>query len=241
MSVQLRLHELRSEFVEVPQHAALATATGCADRESGRRVASADIVHMIDTRGLRLPARLSYECWLSVGTRLATVLTSTAWCLGDWLVYGETAFTGRYRDAIEQTGLVYQTLRNYAWVTRRFPLSRRRDGLSFSHHAEVVSLPEPEQDFWLRKAEELSWSRNELRRELQASLQFRRKTSGQVSSASDATGFTLKLRVPISQLKICRQAANHYGLSVEDWVLRTLELAATQALTSGQIRSRATA
>jgi hypothetical protein len=41
---------------------------------------------------------------------------------------------------------------NYAWVARRFAMSRRRDTLSFGHHAEVAALPEPEQDFWLREA-----------------------------------------------------------------------------------------
>ena len=50
--------------------------------------------------------------------------------------------------------LDYQTLRNYAWVARRFPAGRRRAGVSFAHHAEVARLPEPEQDYWLRRAED---------------------------------------------------------------------------------------
>ena len=70
-----------------------------------------------------------------------------AWCLGDWLVFGEQAYAGRYRQAIERTSLDYQTLGNYAWVAKRFSLSRRRDELSFGHHSEVAALPEPEQDF----------------------------------------------------------------------------------------------
>lgn len=44
-----------------------------------------------------------------------------------------------------------------AWVARRFGKSRRRDTLHFSHHAEVAALAEPEQDFWLRKAEAHNW------------------------------------------------------------------------------------
>jgi hypothetical protein len=89
------------------------------------------------------------------------VASSSAWCLGDWLNYGQSAYPGRYQDAIEGTSLDYQTLRNYAWVARRFSLSRRRDRISFGQHAEVAALPEPEQDFWLRKAEELCWSRGQ--------------------------------------------------------------------------------
>lgn len=100
-------------------------------------------------------------------------MSSSAWCLGDWLAYGQAAFSGRYRDALGQTSLDYQTLRNYAWVARRFPVSRRRDTLSFGHHAETAALPGPEQDFWLRKAAGQRWSRNQLRQEIRASLRER--------------------------------------------------------------------
>lgn len=120
--------------------------------------------------GMRFPRQLSYERWKTIGHQLASVGKWSAWCLGDWLVHGEEHYNGRYRDAVDQSGLDYQTLRNYAWVARRFNLSRRRDTLSLAHHAEVASLPEHEQDFWLRKAEEARWSRNRLRKEVRASL-----------------------------------------------------------------------
>jgi hypothetical protein len=127
-----------------------------------------DVV-VIPGRGLRLPQQLPFERWLQVGRRLADIYSSSAFCLGDWLAYGQAAYAGRYRAAIERTSLDYQTLRNYAWVARRFSLSRRRDSLSFGHHAEVAALPGAEQDFWLRKAEELSWSVKQLRRQVRAS------------------------------------------------------------------------
>src|SRR6266702_976810 len=103
---------------------------------------------------LQFPHQLSFESWLGIGRQLSVLVGSAAWCLGDWLVYGQAAYASRYRDAVERTGLDYQTLRNYAWVARRFELPRRRDTLTFAHHAEVASLPAPEQDFWLRKAEQ---------------------------------------------------------------------------------------
>jgi hypothetical protein len=102
---------------------------------------------MLARNGLRLPQRLPFERWLDAGTQLSALCISAAWCLGDWLVFGEQAYAGRYRQAIERTSLDYQTLRNYAWVAKRFSLSRRRDKLSFGHHSEVAALPEPEQDF----------------------------------------------------------------------------------------------
>jgi hypothetical protein len=42
---------------------------------------------------------------------------------------------------------------NYAWVARRFELSRRRDTLTFGHHAELAALREPEQGSWLDQAQ----------------------------------------------------------------------------------------
>jgi len=120
--------------------------------------------------GLLLDRQMPYERWVDIGRQLASAVSSSAWCLGDWLVYGETRFTGRYRSVIERTSLEYKTLRNYAWVARKIPLARRHECLSFGHHTEVAGLPGPEQDFWLRKAASLGWSRNELRRQVHASL-----------------------------------------------------------------------
>lgn len=136
-----------------------------------RSAAAGPGVGVVVTRsGLQLPRQLRFERWLGVGRELAAVSTSAAWCLGDWLAFGEKAYPGRYRHAIEQTSLDYQTLRNYAWVARQFVMSRRRDTLTFAHHAEVAALPEPEQDFWLRKAEEHQWPVKQLRRQVRASL-----------------------------------------------------------------------
>src|SRR6266545_6028251 len=85
--------------------------------------------------GLCIPADLSYEDWERAGSQLAGIVDSSSWWLGDWLVYGKKQYSDRYRRAIHAAGLQYQTLRNYAWVARRFELNRRRPKLSFQHHA----------------------------------------------------------------------------------------------------------
>jgi hypothetical protein len=136
--------------------------------------------------GIRFPKQLSYEKWLAMGRQLAALHTSSAWCLGDWLIHGEDSYSGRYRDAVERTSLDYHTLRNYAWVARRFTLSRRQDALSFAHHAEVAGLSVPEQDFWLRKAGEFSWSRNHLRREVRTSRAQRAIPDARTVTRSDS-------------------------------------------------------
>lgn len=142
------------------------------------------------------------------------MVASSAWCLGDWLVYGQQIYGGRYREAVEQTGLDYQTLRNYAWVARRFGLSRRRDSLSFGHHAEVASLPEPEQDFWLRKAAEFGWSTSQLRREVR----------GEASPGEPSTDAqVIKVRLTREQSELCGQAARRQGLPLPAWAAQILD------------------
>jgi hypothetical protein len=123
--------------------------------------------------GLTFSSAPTLRSWEHLGRQLLEFSDSSAWWIADWLAYGELAFQDRYREAIRRTSLSYQTLRNYVWVARRFELSRRRDTLSFGHHTEVAALDRPEQDFWLRKAEELGWSRNQLRSEVRTSLRER--------------------------------------------------------------------
>ena len=71
--------------------------------------------------GLQMPADLPYEDWENAGGKLARISDTSAWCLGDWIVHGQERFRDRYRCAVKNAGLDYQTLRNYAWVARKFP------------------------------------------------------------------------------------------------------------------------
>jgi hypothetical protein len=195
--------------------------------------------------GLQLPHNLPFETWARVGKQLSTVARSLTWCLGDWLVYGETTYRSRYRDAVEQTGLDYQTLRNYAWVAKRFAMPRRRDMLSFGHHVEVAALPEPEQDFWLRKAEEFGWTRNRMRAEVRASL--RERSPGAESGRDMATALAggqpemlrIQAKVTAEQLELFGQAATRAGLSIEKWAIDTLEWAARQGSDGGALTREA--
>ncbi len=173
--------------------------------------------------GIAFPRKFSFDRWLAIGRQLALVTSTSAWCLGDWLTYGEAKYTGRYREAIEKTSLNYKTLRNYAWVARRFELGRRREALSFGHHAEVASLPETEQDFWLSKAEREGWSRNRLRRELHASLSGRKVEEGGVPESDPLTPSRIEVTVTATQLELCQKAADQAGVSVEDWVATVIE------------------
>jgi hypothetical protein len=185
--------------------------------------------------GMKITRRLSFDDWVHIGKRLSALNTSSAWCLGDWLAYGMEEFAGRYQEAIEQTGLDYQTLRNYVWVAKQFPLSRRQDKLSFGHHAEVAALSDPEQSYWLRKAEELKWSVKQLRHEVRASVKERTTTKPAMTTEdSDYSIGTLrieiKIRIPSDQIEIYRKAAALLGIDIEEWMIKTLKLAAQDVI-----------
>jgi hypothetical protein len=102
---------------------------------------------------LKLPQELTFDEWQEIGELVVRVANASAWWIGDWVTRGQWDFGASYREAIEKTGLDYGTLRNYAWVAGKFAVSRRRDKLSFAHHAVVAALTQREQDRWLDIAE----------------------------------------------------------------------------------------
>lgn len=170
--------------------------------------------------GLEIPEDVSYEDWENAGAKLVRIADSSAWCLGDWLVHGQSKFADRYSQAIKNAGLDYQTLRNYAWVARKFHLSRRRHGLSFQHHAEVASMDPEEQDKWLTLAENCGWSRNELRTHIRC----------QATKEKKSRSVLPRLSIGDDQVQRWREAAARSGCSLEAWLISTLNEAAAEVL-----------
>jgi hypothetical protein len=169
--------------------------------------------------GLVLNDGLAFGRWRQIGKQLSTITDSSAWWLGDWLVFGERQYSDRYRQAVAETSLDYQTLRNYAWVARNVPLSRRRDSLSFQHHAEVAALGPDEQRDWLARAEQDHWSRNELRMRL-------RRARREAPEAN----ILVRLAVEPERQERWREAAERAQTTVEDWMTGVLDRAATAVL-----------
>src|SRR5262249_35172030 len=120
------------------------------------------------------------------------------------------------------TGFSYQTLRNYSWVASRFPLSRRRDSLSFGHHAEVAALDEEEQEAWLRRADLRRWSRNELRRNV--------RQARHAGSALPCGPVSIALRVEDPRYERWQAAADAEGRVLLEWMTSKLDEAAHSAL-----------
>lgn len=175
-----------------------------------------------NANSLHLKEGLGFDAWSAVGMRIARVSNASCWWLGDWLVYGERAYGKRYIDAVRATGLDYQTLRNYAWVARRFEPARRRQGLSLQHHVEVAALPTADQDLWLERCQRQGWSRNELRRRI--------KAVGHIDSEIGAQGHTVRVPVTTDRERLWREAAAAADQDLVDWIASAADQAARTAL-----------
>ena len=104
--------------------------------------------------------------WVEQGRCLGAIGRGSGWWIGDWVRYGSARYGGRYAAASQVTGYDTQSLMNMAYVASRFEASRRRPGLSFSHHAEVAGLDPEDQELWLDRAEAGNFSVRALRAEL---------------------------------------------------------------------------
>jgi hypothetical protein len=171
---------------------------------------------------LQLRAGIEFDDWCRIGEQVGELVDASAWWIGDWLVYGRQTFPGRYRSAIEATGFGYQTLRNYASVAARIPVYRRRDNLSFGHHAEVAALDEDDQEMWLLRCSVQGWSRNELR----AALRDERETSLPVT----AQAVPIELEVGSVRHSRWCAAATADGRPLTEWIACVLDDAAESAL-----------
>ncbi|MFH8342780.1 LmbU family transcriptional regulator [Streptomyces sp. AM6-12] len=173
--------------------------------------------------GLRMPAGASFDEWEQAGRQLSGIVDSSSWWLGDWLVFGKDHYVDRYQHGIRAVGLQYQTLRNYAWVSRRFAFDRRRAALTFQHHAELASLPLDQQEMWLDRAERSGWTTKQLRRALRAS----REPAGRTGTSVEPVR---RLELTGSRLQWWHQAADRLGVDFEQWVTASLDRAAAHVL-----------
>jgi hypothetical protein len=115
---------------------------------------------------LELPKDQPFEDWLGVGRELSGASKVLNWWIGDWWAAGSHRYGERAKVAAQGIfGREFGTLANLASVCRAFETSRRREHLSFSHHAEVASLAPAKADVLLDRAEREGWSKLDLRAE----------------------------------------------------------------------------
>jgi hypothetical protein len=171
--------------------------------------------------GMRFDPLMPIDAWKALGARIAVYSDATSWWLGDWLAYGQMKYGRRYKEGIAATGLEYQTLRNYAVVARRFDLSRRRDNLSFQHHAEVCALDDQEQDFWLDAAADGRWSRTLLRDRVRAARERPEPSRPPI---------VVRLVVDLQREQHWRDAAQENDQELDGWIRDVLDREAAAVL-----------
>lgn len=138
---------------------------------SGMQLAPTPLPPSVSTSptGLDLPDDLSFDEWQGIGQSFGVALQAAAWCIGDWLVYGErkwgrqllmdgAEFDGpasripaeAYNAAIGSTGMDLQTLKNYASTCRAIPREERHPALTFGHHVSLAPLPKSTRKEWVK-------------------------------------------------------------------------------------------
>lgn len=154
--------------------------------QAARTIETLRKAHVIETSGTSLTLtdpNLSYERYEALGKALGLINRACSWWVGDWLLFGEGTYGERFAQAASMTGLAEQTLTNRMYVCRNVPPSRRRQGVSFSVHAEVAPMTPREQEKWLRLAADHGLTRAELRARMKAT----RKDTPPVDPEDDET------------------------------------------------------
>lgn len=130
---------------------------------------SSDLLQQCGTTAtsLMIPESFSEDQCLEVVRQLQGMDKCIRWWLGDAIAAAEKRYGAAKRIA-QVAGVSQQSLHHCSRLSEKFEDCRRRQNLSWSHHAEVVSLPEEEQEKWLDYAEEQGLSRQALRTEIKA-------------------------------------------------------------------------
>jgi N6-adenosine-specific RNA methylase IME4 len=181
--------------------------------------------------GAVVDGKPSFEVWREALAVARRAESGALWWVGDLLNYGEAVYGKSYSQAMDATGLDYQTVKVAKWVASRIELVRRRTNLSFAHHREIAPLDPEEQNRWLDRAEHEGWTRSELRRQIQ---QERGRAALTEAGAFPGVGYRVLYvdppwRYAASETE-CRRVENHYAtMPVEQIEGMAAEVAAVTA------------
>lgn len=124
----------------------------------------------LTTTGLDLSSRpdLTYDQLEALAAFWGHVQEVSKWALFDTLLAIEMRHGELVAQAAEATGRQPSTIENGMSIARKIPKSRRREGVTFSTHAEVAALPANDQKRWLKVAAEERLTKDELRSRVKA-------------------------------------------------------------------------
>lgn len=102
--------------------------------------------------------------WQARGQQLVRLGTDWSWQLADWIRAGEEMIgPGAIGMAAAVTGYSPGKIYSYLKTSKTYENSRRRQSLAFSHHLEVLPLPEADRERLLDEAEAGKWTTRMLR------------------------------------------------------------------------------
>jgi hypothetical protein len=168
--------------------------------------------------GARLVRSMAFDAWRQLGGRIAIDHDAGRWLLGDWVAHGRAHYGRFYREAaLVATRLDHETLRHHAAVARRFGPARRRQDLTFRHHAEVCAIADDRvQDEWLARAAAGRWSWKELHRRLRAAD----------GTPPPSSAESVVVAADPEQAERWRRAASRSRCALDEWIAAALDRAA---------------
>lgn len=137
--------------------------------------------------GLEITGKLSVREFRQLLRVAGATVNVGPWLVGDAVEYGEHRWGEKYAQYVDETGLSPERIRVCSWVARRYPLPRRRAGLSFEVHRELAYVKDDdEQDELLDRAEEENWTSKEVR-------EWKRNERGETNNHTPLWRITLDL------------------------------------------------
>lgn len=125
-----------------------------------------DFADVVDYRATQLviDGALELDEYENLLATLGRITRGHQWWVGDALVYGENRYgEDTFSQAADALDLEPHTLVNYRYVASAVEPSRRREDLTWSHHAEVARLTAGDQRRALAAAVKNGWNVRQLR------------------------------------------------------------------------------
>lgn len=168
----------------------------------------------VSPTGIVIDEEIRFNDWRELVAELNEAGDQLLWARADAVAFGLRKLKRDpswliYRTMIEQL-VAKGTLWNIASVARRVESSRRREDLSFSHHAEVAAFEPDEQEAWLADAVRHNWSVRELRDEIQRARDGRKPEPA------------LSVRLVEDYYRIAVAKAERRGMDPKDWLLEAI-------------------
>lgn len=118
----------------------------------------------LTSTGLEILRALTADEWRRCGARLLALTNSTAWAVGDWLVYGEGRgdYGATYDQMAEITGKSFESLSQYARVARAYPRGQRNHEVPWTHHRMALRLLPIDRQPALQLSAKNGWTVREL-------------------------------------------------------------------------------